>query len=118
MEKYHRERSRIGDEQCAPLGFLQESFQCLNPPLSQMQPIQEPQVAQNLGEGSAVFIFKFCELLCLLCVLILLGFCDTLQTPPKPLGNSGLQAGQLAGPGGGPPAAPANPPATPNSDTT
>ena len=33
-----------------------------NSTLGQIQPIQEPQAAQNLGEGSAVLIFKFCEL--------------------------------------------------------
>ena len=34
---------------------------CLNPTLSQIQPHKEPASGQNLGEGSAVLIFKACE---------------------------------------------------------
>ena len=36
-------------------------FSCHNPTISQMQPIQERQAAKNLGECSAVRIFKVCE---------------------------------------------------------
>ena len=43
-----------------PFGDL-SLFRSSDPPPAQIQPNKEPAAGQNLGEGSAVLIFKGCE---------------------------------------------------------